>query len=988
MTTRTVLAHGLVLAATITAASAADFYVAPAGADGNPGSAAKPYATLGRARDAVRASGRLKKEPVTVHVLPGVYYLPETLLFTAQDSGSAAAPVVYQAEPGGEAVVSGGVKLDLKWEPYMGGIVQAKVPAGLAMDQLFVNGERQHMARYPNYDPDQRLMHGYAADAFSKERAARWADPAGGYLHAMHPAHWGDVHFRITGKKPDGSLEYEGGWQNNRGSAMHKEHRFVENVFEELDAPGEWFNNAKAGVLYFYPPAGLDLKAAKVEAVRLRHLIDVRGEPKRPVSFITLRGLTFRHAARTFMENREPLNRSDWTTYRGGAILAEGTEDCQLLDCTFDQVGGNTVFVNAYNRRFAVRGCLIQASGANGVAFVGDAKAVRSPLLNYGQPFDYATLDRTPGPLTDNYPSDCLVEDCLITRTGTFERQTAPVQISMAMGITVRHCSIYDVPRAGININEGCWGGHVVEFCDIFDTVKETGDHGSFNSWGRDRFWHPDPKVMNREVAADPKLPALDVLKPNILRNSRWRCDHGWDIDLDDGSSHYEIYNNLCLNGGIKNREGYRRTVTNNILVNNTFHPHVWLADSGDVFKNNIVMGAYRPAVMPPNDKWGHEVDYNLFTTDEADRTRFAKNGCDAHSLVGDPQFVNPAAGDYTVKEGSPALALGFKNFPMDQFGVQKPSLKAIARTPELPQLKKNAKAAVARTAARPDYFCQARVRDIEGLGDRSAYGLPDETGVLLLDVPADGTLAKSGLVKDDVILACSGKPVRNAGDLRALQDAAKGAPLKLSAMRRQQTVAAEVCDYAVVAAESADSAEAFKSLPLAPAGRALPLIITAQGKTGNEALSVLTDGKLAPNYGPVFGNGVASGAYKADLGAMKRVGTVATFSHNQNENRGRQNFTLYGSAAAADPGWDVADPAAFTPIAAVNAPAAPSAVYVGSRISGSTGQPLGAYRWLVWRVYPVTETAGGENTAFQEFQVFPAEAISPPARPPVGAPR
>jgi hypothetical protein len=970
MTAKTAFITGLTCAAMAAVSSAADFYVAPAGADGSPGSAAKPFATLRRARDAVRASGALKREPVIVHVLPGVYYLPDTLTFTDADSGSASAPVVYQAEAGGEAVVSGGLKLDLRWKPHKGGIWQADVPAGLTLDQLFVNGERRHMARYPNFDPDQRMMHGYAADAFSKERASRWADPAGGYLHAMHPAHWGDVHFRITGKKPDGSLAYEGGWQNNRGSAMHKEHRFVENVFEELDAPGEWFHNAKTGVLHFYPPAGLDLKSAAVEAVRLRHLIELKGEPKRPAAFITLRGFTFRHAARTFMENREPLNRSDWTTYRGGAVLAEGTEDCQVLDCTFDQVGGNTVFVNAYNRRFAVRECLIQSSGANGVAFVGDARAVRSPLLNYGQAFDYAALDRTPGPLNDNYPSDCLVEECLITRTGTFERQTAPVQISMALGVTVRHCSIYDVPRAGINISEGCWGGHVVEFCDIFDTVKETGDHGSFNSWGRDRFWHPDPKVMNREVAADPKLPALDVLKPNILRNSRWRCDHGWDIDLDDGSSHYEIYNNLCLNGGLKNREGYARKVTNNILVNNTFHPHVWLANSGDVFKNNIVMGAYRPAVMPPDAKWGQEIDDNLFTTDETDRARFAKNGCDAHSLSGDPQFVNPAAGDYTVKEDSPALKLGFKNFPMDQFGVQKPSLKALARTPELPQLKKEEKAADARAAARPDYFCRARVRDIEGLGDRSAYGLPDETGVLLLDVLDGSALAKAGFVKDDVILACDGKPVRNAGDLRAIQASANGAPLKVSALRRQQTVAAEVRDYAVVAAESADSADTFKSLPLAEAGRTLPLKVTVQGKTNNEAPAVLADGKLAPNYGPVFGNGVSTGAYKADLGAVKSVGAVLTFSYNQNKNRGRQNFVLYGSAAAADPGWDVLDARVFTPLAVVDTPADPASVYVGTLVRAAGGAPLGSYRWLVWRVYPVTDSAGGENTAFQECQV------------------
>ena len=49
----------------------------------------------------------------------------------------------------------------------------------------------------------------------------------------------------------------------------------------------------------------------------------------------------------------------------------------------------------------------------------------------------------------------------------------------MAKSITVSHNSIYDVPRAGINVSEGTWGGHIIEYNDIFETVKETGDHGS-----------------------------------------------------------------------------------------------------------------------------------------------------------------------------------------------------------------------------------------------------------------------------------------------------------------------------------------------------------------------------------------------------------------------------------------------------------------------------------------------------------------------------
>ena len=104
-------------------------------------------------------------------------------------------------------------------------------------------------------------------------------------------------------------------------------------------------------------------------------------------------------------------------------------------------------------------------------------------------------LDTAPGPKTDNYPADCRVEDCLLHGFGVVEKQTAGVEISMSESITVSHASIYDCPRAGINIGDGCWGGHVIEYCDVFDTVKETGDHGSFNSWGRDRYWGLGPRV-------------------------------------------------------------------------------------------------------------------------------------------------------------------------------------------------------------------------------------------------------------------------------------------------------------------------------------------------------------------------------------------------------------------------------------------------------------------------------------------------------------
>ena len=759
------------------------YYVAPAGSDGNPGTLEKPFATIQRAQQAVR------QKPGPVLLRGGTYYLPQKLVFSAEDSGTKADPVVYQAYGQEQPVISGGVRLEkLDWQPYRDGIVQAKVPADLQTEEVFVNGERQILARYPDYDPTAQYFDGFAADAISPERVARWADPVGGYFHAMHPALWGDFTWRITGKDPQGKLTKEGGWQNNRGGAVHQKIRFVENIFEELDAPSEWFLNTKTHILYFYPPPGLDLAKATVEATRLRSLVEFRGSQEKPIRSVILRGLTFRHAARTVMDTKEPLLRTDWAIYRGGAVFFEGSEDCALEDCFLDQVGGNAVFVNHYNRRVTIRGCHIAKAGASGICFVGDPQAARNPLFNYSQVNKFENLDLTPGPRTQNYPADCLVEDCLIYLTGRVEKQTAGVNIDLAQNITVRHCSIYDMPRAGINIGDGCWGGHVIEFCDVFDTVKETGDHGSFNSWGRDRYWRPNIAEVNAWVKQVPELPRLDAVKPVILRNNRWRCDHGWDIDLDDGSSFYIITNNLCLHGGIKNREGYGRTVENNITVGSGLHPHVWYASGRDIFRRNIVWREYQPALMP-TPPWGQELDYNLMHREgatNAPASRLQKqSGRDEHSILADALFVDPAQGNYRVKEGSPALLLGFVNFPMDRFGVQRPALKALARTPVLP-----GQASVAASQAReitPRSWLGASVRNVADMGERSALGLPGVTGVLVLEVPADSALARSGLQKGDVILSVDGSQTADVGALLQQAPALTGFHSMALIVSRQQ---------------------------------------------------------------------------------------------------------------------------------------------------------------------------------------------------------
>jgi hypothetical protein len=213
---------------------------------------------------------------------------------------------------------------------------------------------------------------GTAADAVNKTKADTWINPEGGYVHALHKHEWGDFHYLIKGKNTNGELILEGGWQNNRKMGMHERYRFVENIFEELDTVNEWFYNRETKYLYLFPPQSIDLKTALIKTPQINHLFEFRGSEKLPVSNLTIEGLELTQTLRTFMENKEPLLRSDWTIYRGGAIFMEGAENCQIKNCTISSVGGNAIFFSNYNCNCEVTGCLISNAGANGVCFVGD----------------------------------------------------------------------------------------------------------------------------------------------------------------------------------------------------------------------------------------------------------------------------------------------------------------------------------------------------------------------------------------------------------------------------------------------------------------------------------------------------------------------------------------------------------------------------------------------------------------------------------------
>lgn len=674
----------------------------------------------------------------------GVYNLTDTIRVKGENI------TIRGAE---NTVIQGCVKID-DWADEGNGVFSARTEYDA--DALYINDEKYQMARFPKYNPDIRIFGGFSRDVLSKAKADAWKNPSGAYIHAMHLHNWGGFSYEVTGKDENGNLTYIGGWQNNRQMGMHSDFKYIENVREEMTEPGEWYFDKENRRVYVILKPGHSLKRAEI-------CVNSSFFALKGCKNVSVENIKIRRAKRTFMLTNEPLLRSDWTIYRGGAIYFTQSSDCCVSKCALFDIGTNGIFVDGKNRNITVSKCHFKDLGASGVCFVGKPSSVRSPLFDATESQSFLEIDKKRGPKSNEYPKGCRVEDCLIERVGIVEKQATGVEISMSYGIRVINTSIYDTSRAGINISEGTFGGHVIDGCDVFDTVKETGDHGSFNSWGRDRYWHLSD-LAPREIH---KYASLDCMGKTVIRNSRFRCDRGWDIDLDDGSSNYEIYNNLCLNGGIKLREGFGRYVHHNITVNNSVHMHVWYENSGDVVENNIIFTEYQPILMEKNH-FGKSIDFNVLHSRHTKGIQKAPElekitDMDKGSIKTRCIFADAKRGDYTPI--SPKID-GFEEFPR-AFGVRYEPLKRLAKTPVLPPISQGIK----RSKTNIVTLFDMQLKNIETDGEMSAFATAGHNGVLVCDVDQFADASAKGILPCDVIIAMNGKEISSLADLEGITE-------------------------------------------------------------------------------------------------------------------------------------------------------------------------------------------------------------------------
>lgn len=677
-----------------------------------------PFATLERARDAVRAlklEDRKAQTPspqsaiqnpkskiengITVFVRAGAYELAKTFKLTQEDSGTQTAPVVYRAYPKEKVVLIGGKRIT-GFVPHQGAILKADVGAqgfkGIYFRQLFFNGKRQVLARYPNFDPALPYTGGYAyVDGkppsmygdlpneslrviLCKEKDVRtWAHPERGEVIIFPRYNWHNWCIPIA--SVDRAKRTITLTKDAFKGIRPLDRYYVRNLPEELDAPGEWYLDKETWTLYFQPPGPIE--NAVVYAPTTENLIEIGPN----AAWITIRGFT--------------LECCD-----ANAILVSKSENCLVASNTIHNTGGRLGYTTG-----------VTVEGGKRCGVVGNDIF---DVCNGG-------LRLNGGDVNTLAPAEHYAENNYIHHIGVLNGHGCGIWLS-GVGLRVSHNLIHDITRCGV------FGGGpdcVVEYNHIRHVNLETEDTGGYYNGGN---WHIRGQVVRYNYVHD-------VLGYG-RKKDKWVSPYfAWGIYLDDDQSGTHIYGNIVARaylGGAHVHAGRENILENNIFVecvtaqtmfsghdpksevvaghleqfkkfqhNPAYakYPEVANADlntvwhmAGNKFLRNIIYyhdpkaKLYQYSYAADDVPEQNEFDYNLIwhfglplevglkgLSPDTSWEEWRKRGFDAHSVVADPLFVDPDKDDYRLKPASPAFQLGFQPIPVEKIGPYEDPLRA-----------------------------------------------------------------------------------------------------------------------------------------------------------------------------------------------------------------------------------------------------------------------------------------------------------------------
>lgn len=652
----------------------ADFFVATNGNDTwsgtmaqpNAGGTDGPFASLAQAREAVhglKAAGHNK--PVTVLIREGTYFLNEPLLFTPEDSGSEAMPIIYAAYPKEKPILSAGRKV-VNWVPAGEGLWETYLPevhdGKWYFHQLFVNNERRIRARTPNdgylrtagplaenFKREDRSPENRIGFRFADGDIRAWGNPDDIQIILFHAwttsHHWINtldtvnrtVRFTAPSRWPPAFWEV-------------RQRYILENFREALDEPGEWYLNRSTGRLMYFPLPGEDMSKAVCIAPRHKEVLRLEGDPDggKWIEYLTFRGLSFQHSDWDLAKD----NSADGQNHRdmkSQAVFARGLRYSAFEKCEITRVGAYALWLERGCQHNLIQHCHVHDLGAGGLR-IGEEKKPETEE------------QRTGNNVIDN---NWIHDSSHIFRAGI------GIWVTHSSDNRITHNEISDLDYSGISIGWQ-WG---FQPSTASDNIIE---HNHIHHLGRG--------VLSdlSGIYTLGSSPGTRVAN-NVIHDIYAYSYGGWGLYNDEGSEYVIVESNLVYN--TKCESYMSHWARNNIIRNNIFalssDEGIRCAPKNEEFyftlNRNIV---YRSGKEMLFGDWAKDSAYrmnsNLFWSTSTDAPTFnggsfsewQARGHDRQSIIADPGFINPSEFDFRLRADSPALALGFEPIDTSKVGL------------------------------------------------------------------------------------------------------------------------------------------------------------------------------------------------------------------------------------------------------------------------------------------------------------------------------
>ena len=698
----------------------ADFYVATNGNDGwtgtqaepNPGKTDGPFATLGRARDAVRKLLAQKPQrDIRVLFRGGKHLLRETVVFSRKDSAAPGQSVVYAAYPGERPMLTAGVPV-LGWKKlaanpkYLPAAAHGKVwvaDVGKAdvFRALFDEEGPLVRARGAGFTPINTTPRGnndYQTTQFPLGRVSRFSN-------------WNEVELRIVPSHywtmnllPVESIDEKTGllrtteagtYPLGRNGMVDRENAWLENSLELLDEPGEWVLDADQQQLYLWPrtekPEGIRAPGL-TELIRVEGDIDYDGPVDRPVSGLKFQGLTFAHGDSFPWHGRTGWGlQHDWECFDKPTALLRfrGAESCSVEECEFLDTGHTAVRLDLYCQRIQVTGNHIHDVGGVGVLLAGY------------------------GPGTKDVNKQNVVANNYIHHIGWQYWGSVGIFAWQSGDNHIAHNHISNIPYTAI-LSTGRISRAEPGPGECSRTVRWHETPAEFRRWD---WYHREPYLHARR----------NIIEYNEVHNAMERLGDGNCIYISGSGGGTIVRYNYChdcfgdyMNAVIRCDDDQHQTLMQgNVCCRTSGWGEGFISKGDNDIIGNIVADLRPTAdnhrgyiVFPYGDISGTKIEHNIlysrgknqllyylgqsskrrpdapewqktetnanvyFCTEDAHWAdqHFAdlrKLGMETRSLQADPQFANPDAGDFTFPADSPAAKLGIKPLDVSAAGLQ-----------------------------------------------------------------------------------------------------------------------------------------------------------------------------------------------------------------------------------------------------------------------------------------------------------------------------